>query len=384
MRILVTTTRMPFTLSIIRKLGKAGHTLFASDTFDDTPGNHSRFNAHHFVTASPRHDTPQFIADLKKIIQEHKIELLVPSMEEVFYMARHYDELAALTRVFFSPFKTLLTLHHKGLFQEFAAGLGLRVPETIAVTTQEQLKEAVGRFPHYLARPSFSRGGTLLLTNTGPRAGDTTLDACHPTEENPWLVQEFITGKDVCTYSVVRGGKLLAHTTYETPVQIEDAYGVQFLAVDRPEIVQIISTMVEALKYEGSISFDFKMTDTGPCLIECNPRCTNGALLMPGEIMVPAIVNDPPPSELKVTPAGEKSQVGYGMISALWDKKITLPRTIHDFATISDAYVDRHDLLPVLYSFLCFQRFEKLAEKDHVELLDAMLEDVAWNGATIQ
>lgn len=375
---------MPFTLSIIRKLGKAGHTLFASDTFDDTPGNHSRFNAHHFVTASPRHDTPQFIADLKKIIKENQIDLLVPSMEEVFYMARHYDELAALTRCFFSPFETLHRLHHKGLFQTYAAGLGLRVPATIAVTTQAGLADAIQKFPHYLARPSFSRGGTLLLTNTGPRAGDTRLEDCHPSQENPWLVQEFITGKDVCTYSIARNGRLLVHTTYETPVQIDDAYGVQFLAVERPEVVKIISTLVEDMKYEGSISFDFKLTDTGPCLIECNPRVTNGALVTPGEALVPAMTGNPPPTELKITAPGEKAQVGYGMISALMDHKVSLPRTIRDFATISDAYVDRHDLLPALYSFLTYRRFEKLAEKDHVDLLDAMLEDVAWNGAAIQ
>lgn len=383
MRILVTTTRMPFTLALIRKLARAGHTMFASDTFDDAPGNHSRFSAHHYVTASPRHATRQFIDDLKKILVEQKIDLLVPCMEEVFYIAHHRQELSELTRVFCSPFETLAQLHHKARFQELCMELGLRVPQTVTVNSQAELRETIERFPHYLARPSFSRGGTTLLTNTGPRAGDMALEQCQPTEENPWLVQEFITGKDTCTYSVARQGKLAAHCTYQTPVQIEDSYGVQFVSVDEPEITRMVSRIVEHTQFEGNISFDFKMTESGPCLIECNPRCTNGALLVPQELLDPAITSEHIPDAPRLTPPGEKCQVGYGMISALAEHKISLPRTLKDFATIRDAYVDRHDLLPALYSFLCFRRFEHLAEHEHAEMMDVMLEDVAWNGAPI-
>ena len=41
MRILVTSARMPFALALIRRLGEAGHEVFASDTYGAAPGNHS-------------------------------------------------------------------------------------------------------------------------------------------------------------------------------------------------------------------------------------------------------------------------------------------------------------------------------------------------------
>ena len=52
MRILVTSSRMPFALDLIRKLGKEGHAVFATDTFRTAPGSHSKFLAGRRVIAS--------------------------------------------------------------------------------------------------------------------------------------------------------------------------------------------------------------------------------------------------------------------------------------------------------------------------------------------
>lgn len=380
MRILVTTTRMSFTLSLVRKLARAGHEVFACDTFDDAPGNHSRFSAEHFVTASPRFATRQWIDDLKKIIHDKKIELYVPAMEEVFYVGRHLEELSAVTRVLASPLEKLAPLHHKAQFQALAQKLGLRVPGTVAVTSQDDLKEALGHFPKWCARPSFSRGGATLLANTGPRAGLLKLEECHPSPENPWLVQEFIEGTDLCSYSIARGGRIVAHCCYETPVEVDESYGVEFLSVDRPAALEMIKAVAAHLGHEGHISFDFKQTESGPCFIECNPRCTNGALLMPGEHMAEAITSDPPSDRLWLTPPGQKAQVAFGMAATLFDDLKHLPRNLKDFLTVQDAYIDRHDLLPALYAFMTFRHFDKVASQKHASMIDCMLEDVTWNG----
>ena len=53
MRVLITSSRMPFALDAIRKLGERGHEVYASDSYEASPGNHSRYLAGHFVTASP-------------------------------------------------------------------------------------------------------------------------------------------------------------------------------------------------------------------------------------------------------------------------------------------------------------------------------------------
>ena len=51
MRILVTSSRLPFALDMIRKLAERGHDVYASDSYELAPGSHSRHLAGHFVTA---------------------------------------------------------------------------------------------------------------------------------------------------------------------------------------------------------------------------------------------------------------------------------------------------------------------------------------------
>lgn len=374
---------MPFTLSAIRKLSAAGHEVFACDTFDDAPGSHSRFDAKHFVTAAPRFQTRQFIDDLKKIIKENNIELLVPTMEEVFYISYHQDELRELCDVFVSPFEKLHTLHHKVKFQQMCESIGLRVPQTVVATNLDELAEGIKAFEFFIARPSFSRGGFKIFANTGERAGILKLEDCDPTAENPWLIQEFVVGDDLCSYSVARHGKLASHLCYETPVEVEGAYGIQFLTVDRPEAYQMIKTIVEHLDFHGHISFDFKQTSTGMCLIECNPRCTNGALLAPGDVLSEAITGKGVPESCYQVPPGERAQVAFGTVYELFDNLKNFPKTLKDFLTIKDAYIDRHDILPAFYALSFIKRFQDEADKRHVGLMDAMLEDVAWDGAAM-
>jgi predicted ATP-grasp superfamily ATP-dependent carboligase len=380
MKLLLTTTRMPFTLAAIRKLAKAGHEIYACDTFDDAPGNRSRFNAKHYVTASPKHNTRQFIDDLKTIITENSIDLLLPCMEEVFYISHHRKELEELTEVFVSPFEVLEVLHHKVHFQKMCEQIGLRVPKTAVATNLDELTEAVKSFEFYNARPSFSRGGFKILANKGPRDGVMKLSECDPTEQNPWVVQEYVVGEDLCSYSVARHGKMAAHCCYETPVEVDGAYGIEFLSVDRPEAFEMIQAIVKHLNFHGHISFDFLQTPTGLCLIECNPRCTNGALLVPGDILNRAVTGKGEPERCEMVPEGLKAQVAFGMAYELFSSLKTFPKTLKEFLTVQDAYIDRHDLFPALHALSMINRFQKEADLRHVGLMDAMLEDVAWDG----
>ena len=43
MRLLITSSRMPFALDAIRKLGERGHEVFACDSYAASPGSHSKY-----------------------------------------------------------------------------------------------------------------------------------------------------------------------------------------------------------------------------------------------------------------------------------------------------------------------------------------------------
>ena len=60
MNVLVTTSRMPFSIEAIRRFGAAGHRVFATDTFRSAPGSHSKYVAQAFLVPSPRFQTEAY------------------------------------------------------------------------------------------------------------------------------------------------------------------------------------------------------------------------------------------------------------------------------------------------------------------------------------
>jgi len=188
-RVLITSSRMPFALGMVRRLAAEGRAIYAADDYSLSSGSHSKYLAGHFVYPSPRSDTTGFLAELERIVSEHEIDVLVPTFEETFYISTQIERLSHLTTVFASPFSTLAALHNKGAFERLVAKLGLPIPETVVVTSNDELREATGRLGKYFARAAFSRGGVSCLTNTGPLAGWLNIDEVYPTPELPWLVQ---------------------------------------------------------------------------------------------------------------------------------------------------------------------------------------------------
>jgi carbamoylphosphate synthase large subunit len=210
-RILITSARMPFALAIVRKLADAGHEVYAADDTELAPGSHSKYLAGHFLTASPREATEQFVDAVERICGEASIDVVLPAFEEAFYLATQHERLSRATRLFTAPFATLARLHDKATFQRLETGLGLPAPEMVVATNDDELRAALERFPRYFARAAFSRGGVSLLTNSGPLAGAADVADCHPTEASPWLVQEFVDGATVCTYSTAHDGRVASH-----------------------------------------------------------------------------------------------------------------------------------------------------------------------------
>ncbi|MHB1139292.1 MAG: ATP-grasp domain-containing protein, partial [Microthrixaceae bacterium] len=104
---------MPFAVDEIRKLGEVGNDVTAVDTFSAAPGSHSRYVARHFEVPAPTQQTEDFIAAIAKIIDEQRIEWLLPAFEEVFYLAAHRDRLPQSCELFFPDFPTLARVHDK-------------------------------------------------------------------------------------------------------------------------------------------------------------------------------------------------------------------------------------------------------------------------------
>jgi hypothetical protein len=382
MRVLITSSRMPFALDAIRKLGERGHEVYASDSYEASPGNHSHYLAGHFVTASPSGDPAGFAADVERIAVENEIEVVLPMFEEVFYLAAQHERLSAVTKLYAPPFRTLAQVHDKGTFQELCDQLEIRTPRTVLAHSQEELTDAIGRFPAYFARAAFSRGGIGLLTNTGPLAGHLQPGDCHPTEANPWLVQEFVDGPMQCTYSAIHQGKVASHMSYRAPRQWEHSTGIQFLSVDAKSTLPIVERLGTDLEWDGQMSLDFIETDDGLVMIECNPRPTDGVLLMSSEDLERGLLA--PNQDVLLVPPGREEQLDFAVCAQIFREPLqAAPKTIHDLARIHGTDRGWRDSMPKLYSFLALCRFERLSLKDREQLFVAMADGITWDGQSI-
>jgi glutathione synthase/RimK-type ligase-like ATP-grasp enzyme len=381
-KVLITSSRMPFALGMVRKLAAEGRAIYAADDYSLSSGNHSKYLAGHFVYPSPRSDTAGFLVELERIVREHEIDVLVPTFEESFYISTQIKRLARFTKVYASPFSTLARLHDKGAFEQLVAKLGLPIPETVMVTSDDQLREAIGRFGKYFARAAFSRGGICCLTNTGPLAGWLDIDETHPTPELPWLVQPFVEGETVCTYSTAHGGRVSSHLMYRIPRQRKHSTGIQFEAIDATESLQLIEPIVAELGYTGQISFDFLATDDGLTFVECNPRATDGLLLMPREELATGLLA--PRAETFVLEPGSRVQLDFAVLAdGFADHLDRLPESIGDLAQVRDAGSGWHDPLPTLYSALAMCHCVEQSLAEHIGRVVAMVGDMNWDGEPI-
>lgn len=384
MRVLVTSSRNTFALDIIRKLGSRGHTVVAADTYGGASGSHSKYLAGHKVTASPRYETDQFIADIIRIVAEYDIDLIIPTFEEAFYLSARVADLPESVTLFAGEFAKLAQLHDKASFQRLVKEAGVPIPETIVATDRESLLAAIDKYPRYFGRAAFSRGGVALLTNTGPLAGKMSVDDCHPTEEQPWLVQPFVDGPMVCTYSTIVDGRVTSHCTYRAPEQWAHSTGIAFLAVDSTDTLDYTQRIVDTLDpgFTGQLSFDFVDNDGQLYAIECNPRPTNGVILLEAEQLEQALTGAN--SKPFIVEPGVERQISLAVLADAFAEPLKhLPTTMHDLIHVKNVGSGWHDSIAMMWSPATLVHGAKLSRGQHEAVLEALGDDIVWNGEPI-
>ncbi|MFP6638818.1 MAG: ATP-grasp domain-containing protein [Myxococcota bacterium] len=390
MRILLTSVRLPHALGVIRNLGRAGHEVYATDTFRTSPGLASKYVKKAIITASPTFETLRFIEELEEIIREHEIDMLLPCFEEVFYIAKHREQLSALTHVMTPSFEALAQLHNKESFADLTRSLSLPIPATRTVTSAEDLRQATEEFPEFFARAAFSRGGVELFTNAGPLAGNIDLKDVHPSAESPWVVQEFVHGEDICSFSLANQGEIVAHSSYRHPLTIEHAGGIVFESIDEPRSLEIAQIYARETGFHGCVSFDYLKTEEDLSMVECNPRPCAGVTLMSPEGFSGAL-SSPDPEHPYVVPEGEHAQIDSAIIRNMFRDPKEIPEDLHYLLSgAKDVYAQKGDRLPGLYQILSYSHVFAFRHRMHArrhkhsDLMAAQFYDISWDGAAIQ
>lgn len=115
-RILLTGGRAPATLDLARQLAVAGHQVYMAESCPAHLCVHSREIVRNYSVPKPNEDSDGYINALIEIIMLEKIDWLIPTCEEIFFVARGLDRLSQHCLVFTDSLDKLRCLHSKWEF----------------------------------------------------------------------------------------------------------------------------------------------------------------------------------------------------------------------------------------------------------------------------
>jgi glutathione synthase/RimK-type ligase-like ATP-grasp enzyme len=374
-RILLTGGRTPASLVMARAFQRAGHTVFMAESLRGHLSSPSNAIQKNFIVASPRNETGIFIKEIQEIVLENKIDLLIPTCEEVFYIALGSEQFPCT--VFSEPLKKLDIVHNKWYFVVTAIEAELFVPETMLVANRDDLLHAYAHWRELVLKPVYSRFASRTMMRPALKEALATL-----TFDAHWVAQEYIPGPHYSTYSVCHNGHITAHTTYPSEFTAGQGTTIVFQHVDHPDIFNWVKTYVEKNSFTGQIGFDFIQSPEGLFALECNPRATNGVHLLaahPG--FADAFMN---PQMECITPAGNASHMlatsmlAYGLPASI--RKKQFGKWLSTFLSSDDAVLDYKDPLPFLLQFRSLLAYLRIARRNGISPLEASTFDIEWNG----
>jgi predicted ATP-grasp superfamily ATP-dependent carboligase len=372
--------RAPATLELARGFYRAGHRVVVADSVPLTLTGASRTVTNVDTLPSPAQALEAFAQALDAIIKREGITFLLPTCEEIFHVARICDQLPSICRVFVPPLTDLHHVHHKGYFVEMALGYGLDVPETYTIENPTGLHPFLENSREWVFKPAYSRfaGKTLVCPSH-----QKVLNAVHPTRTQPWVVQQFIPGRQICTYSIAQNGRLTAHCAYPTEWTAGQGATVAFRSIDHPTSRAWVEQFAAKSQWTGQIAFDFIEQAEGSVLaIECNPRATSGVHLLASH---PHFVRAYLDADIScVTPAPHTgAMVGGGMLfygfPTVRNRK-QWQAWRNTFSNSRDVVWRGDDPKPWLWQWLALGMFVGRAMRLGISPLEATTWDIEWNG----
>lgn len=277
-RVLVTGARAPVALDLARAFHASGCDVTLADSVRPFAAMLARPRLRIATFPPPRHAFAAFRTRLRALLE--RVDVVVPTCEEVFWLAAAAERDGWTERLLAPPCATLRTLHSKAEFPAFARAAGIDAPRTVALASPADVAGIDDvAFPpaERVLKPEFSRFGTF--TRVAPPAH--AVRALRVSAARRWVVQERVRGEELCVWSVVRGGTLTACVVYRPVLRHRRAASYAFEAVDAPAVVDMARRLAAAIGGDGQLSYDVIVTPDGRVApLECNPRAVSGLHLV--------------------------------------------------------------------------------------------------------
>ena len=252
---------------------------YSIDVLDPSPFCQSRFSR--FVRRW--HRCPHFSKDpagylnrLRELLRKERYDVLLPTHEQLYLVARFGEDLGRLTGVAVPDFPAVERLQSKAEFGRLLDEVGLPYPDTRIVRTRSELDQTAD-FPCYV-KVAYSTAGTGVRRVNDPeqlRRFADELSARNVLDgETEVLVQQPARGVQAAITTVFQHGELVAaHCAEATALGVGGSAMMQVSAW-HPEVVEHVRRLGQHLRWHGGLFLDYYYDpSTGqPQYIEANPR----------------------------------------------------------------------------------------------------------------
>lgn len=328
--VLVTGVGMTKGLILARLFSQAGHNVIGAD-FDSTAcGRYSRSLQKFYRLGIPDAKTGSalYIQSLLDIIAQEKVDLwascsgVASALEDG--MAKEVVEARTACRAIQFDVQTTQTLHEKHSFIKRTQEIGLTVPDTHEVTSRADVESILGTASagrKYIMKTigvdDSVRGDMALLPKESATETSKHVARLRISPDSPWILQQFISGKEYCTHALVVQGQVRSFVACPSSELL-----MHYEAL--PPDSALSSAMLDFTKtfaaksgpdFTGHLSFDFMVEDEHAANggrvvlypIECNPRAHTAVALFNGTTeMVDAylsVLDSSPQKDASVAPA---------------------------------------------------------------------------------
>ncbi|MDQ3079622.1 MAG: hypothetical protein M3R03_06455 [Pseudomonadota bacterium] len=277
---LISGARAPVALGFGRAFAAAGYEVHFVDSVDSLMVRWSCFGAGRLHRVpGPKGQFAAFRKAIGALIGKLDPCLIIPTCEEVFYLSQAAELDGFADLLLAPPLKTLRSLHSKAEFAQLAGECGLKPPRTWRATCADDLREYEERSSELVFKPEFSRFGAETLV----RPAKDQVKKLRASRDKPWVIQEYISGEEVCVWSAARAGKLVAAAGYRPKWHFGGA-SAYFERDDDPGLIEACEKLAAHTQATGQLSLDLIRSAKGELRpIECNPRAVSGVQLFDGD-----------------------------------------------------------------------------------------------------
>jgi hypothetical protein len=379
--VLILGARAPVALDHARRFARHGWKVCVADSVPCRGSGWSRAVHTALRIPAPRPEPRAFVDAIRRAVTRHRIDLLLPNCEEVFYVSRYRSELPTQLTVATDRFDKLMALHSKLEFLKLAADCGAKVPESRGVGSLREARVwAAGRA--VVLKPEFSRFGVYVriyphgIPPTAPELAD----------RGRWVVQEFCVGDELCSYSVAVEGRLTAHVAYRPAYRLSGSSSFYFDPIEVPLIREFVERFVRKIQYTGQISFDWiECGDESFAVLECNPRAISGVHLFAPTDALPAAFAGTVSASVEPSEAGARMVAAVmltaGLVTAVRERR--LAKWWSDFKRARDVLTEPGDSRPLSGNAVDMVSHALRAGRRRCSLREATTWDIEWDGESL-